>query len=106
MNIPHNVGPQLFLVFSQKSGNLRNPCPYQLTHLTKFRGFSPMKFLLFEAQVNSWGGFAASVGGRLLSFDLVIELVINNQPASYGAFYNRFNNHFVLSFQQSRNVLG
>jgi hypothetical protein len=44
-----------------------------------------MKFLLFEAQVNSQGGFATSVGRRLLSFDLVIKPVIN-----------RLNNHFVL----------
>jgi hypothetical protein len=65
-----------------------------------------MKFLLFEAQVDSRGGFATSVGRQLLSFDLVIKPVINNRPASYGTFYNRLNNHFVLSFQQSWNVLG
>jgi hypothetical protein len=45
-----------------------------------------MKFLLFEAQVDSQGGFATSVGQRLLSFDLVIKPVINSRPASFELF--------------------
>jgi hypothetical protein len=84
MNIPQNVAPQLFLVFSQKKWQFEESMAILTHSFNKIRRFfPPMKCFLFEAQVNSGGGFATSVGQRLLKFDLVIKPVINNRPASY-----------------------
>jgi hypothetical protein len=91
--------------FSQNKWQFEESMPI-LTHSFNSEVFPRMKFLLFQAQVNSGGGFATSIGRQLLRFDLDIKPVIHNRPASYWNFYNRLNNHCVLSFQQSRNVLG